>query len=119
MRRRWTEPAADEARAEDLCPLCRRPIPKGARASRHHLVPKLKGGARLPTVRLHQICHSTIHALFTEAELARRLHDVDALRADPALAGFLAWIAGKPADFHAPTSMTSGRRALKRARGRR
>ncbi len=119
MRRRWTEPAADEARAEDICPLCRRPIPEGARASRHHLVPKLKGGARLPTVRLHQICHSTIHALFTEAELARRLHDVDALRADSALAGFLAWIAGKPADFHAPTSMTSGRRALKRARGRR
>lgn len=76
-------------------------------------MPKLKGGARLPTVRLHQICHSTIHALFSEADLARRLHDVEALRADPALAGFLAWIAGKPDDFHAPTAMTSGRRALR------
>ena len=115
MRRRWSDGAVDEA-AADACPLCGRTIPKGARASRHHLVPKLKGGARLPTVRLHQICHSTIHALFSEAELARRLHDIDALRSDPALAPFLAWITGKPDDFHAPTAMASGRRALKRPR---
>ncbi len=88
---------------DPLCPLCDRPIPPHARQSRHHLVPKLKGGARLPTVRLHQICHAAIHARFSEAELARRLHDIAALRAEPELAAFLAWLRDKPADFHAPT----------------
>ena len=104
---------------EALCPLCERPIPVGAKASRHHLVPKLKGGSRLGTVLLHQICHSTIHALFSEAELARRLHDVEALRADPALQPFLAWIADKPPFFHARTAPSGGTRRDRRGASRR
>ncbi len=86
-----------------VCPLCERPIPPGAKASRHHLTPRLKGGAKRPTVRLHQICHSAIHARYREAELARRLADVDSLRREPGLAEFLAWVRTKPDDFHAPT----------------
>ena len=93
-----------------VCPLCDRPIPPHARSSRHHLVPKLKGGARLGTVLLHQVCHSAIHARFSEAELARRLADVASLRADPALAEFLAWVRSKPDDFHAPTRRARVRR---------
>jgi 5-methylcytosine-specific restriction enzyme A len=79
-------------------------------------VPKLKGGARLGTVHLHQLCHSAIHARFSEAEIARRLADVESLKADPALAEFLAWIRTKPDGFHAPTRLTRDRRE---ARGRR
>ncbi len=93
-----------------LCPLCDRAIPAGARSSRHHLVPKLKGGAKLGTVDLHQICHSAIHARFSETEIARRLADVASLKADPALAEFLAWVRTKPDDFHAPTRLTRDRR---------
>lgn len=100
--------------SDDVCGLCRRRIPPGARASRHHLVPKLKGGAHLPTVRLHQICHSAIHARWSEAELARRLADLDALRAEPALAPFLDWVRTKPDDFYAPTRMTGERRSARR-----
>ena len=48
-----------------------RPIPPHAKSSLHHLTPKLKGGARAGTVRLHQICHSAIHARFSEAEIAQ------------------------------------------------
>jgi hypothetical protein len=95
---------------DDLCPLCLRPIPPGARASRHHLTPRLKGGAHGPTVRLHQICHSAIHARFTEAELARRLADIRRLRTAPELAGFLAWVSRRPPGFHAPTHHTGGGR---------
>jgi hypothetical protein len=95
----------------DLCPLCERPIPPRAKASRHHLVPKLKGGAKQPTVRLHQICHSAIHARFSEAELARRLSDPESLKAEPELARFLDWVRTKPDDFHAPTRTTAKRRA--------
>ena len=105
-------------KADPICPLCDRPIPPGATSSRHHLVPKLKGGARHGTVQLHQICHSAIHARFSEAEIARRLPDIDSLKGDPALAGFLAWVRTKPDDFHAPTRLTRDRRAGRAARRR-
>lgn len=52
---------------------------------------------------VHPICHRTIHATLTNAELARVYADPTALRAHPAIARFLAWIADKPLDFHAPT----------------
>jgi len=79
--------------ATPICPLCGRPIPHEARQSLHHLVPKLKGGKGGETVRLHQICHTEIHATLTEAELARAYHTVAALRAHPRLARFIAWVA--------------------------
>ena len=98
-------PEQEEAR----CALCGRVIPPGARSSLHHLVPKLKGGAHLGTVRLHQVCHSAIHARYTEAEIARRLPNPAALRDDPELARFVDWVRTKPDDFHAPTRQARGR----------
>jgi len=112
-------PAAEpepKARAGETCPLCERPIPPHARASRHHLTPKLKGGRHGGTVRLHQICHSAIHARYSEAEIARRLADVESLREDPDLARFVAWVRAKPPDFYARTRLTNGRRAARRER---
>jgi 5-methylcytosine-specific restriction protein A len=91
-------------------------IPRHARSSRHHLTPKLKGGARLPTVLLHQICHSAIHARFSETELARQLNDVGKLKEHPSMTEFLAWVRGKPADFHAPTRLTNARTQARRQR---
>jgi 5-methylcytosine-specific restriction enzyme A len=99
-----------------VCVLCDRPIPPQARASRHHLTPRLKGGAKLGTVLLHQICHSAVHARFCEAELARRYSTVEALKAAPELAEFLRWVQTKPADFHAPTKATRSLGAADRAR---
>lgn len=96
------------------CPLCDRPIPPEARSSRHHLVPRLKGGTHLGTARLHQICHSAIHARFTEAEIARRLSDIESLRAEPEIARFLAWVRTRPDGFHAPTRQARSRRAKRR-----
>ncbi|MET0429341.1 MAG: restriction endonuclease [Microvirga sp.] len=96
-----------------VCPLCERPIPPHARSSRHHLTPKLKGGTHQGTVRLHQICHSAIHARFSEAEIARRLNDIERLRSDPMMRPFLAWIRGKPDDFHARTRATRSRASAK------
>lgn len=94
-----------------LCVLCDRPIPPTAKSSLHHLIPKLKGGARGETVRLHQVCHSAIHARYTEAEIARHLADPQSLRDDPELARFIAWVRTKPDDFHAPTHRARGRTA--------
>lgn len=102
--------AERDSGAAQVCALCLRPIPAGARASVHHLVPRLKGGARGPTALLHQICHDEIHARLSEAEIAREAASPEALRAHPALADFLAWIAKRPPDFHGRTLPSKRRR---------
>ena len=81
------------------CALCARPL--GRKIERHHLVPRLKGGRE--TVPLHPICHRKIHSLYPEAELARRLNSIAALRAQPEIRRFIGWLQNKPADFYAPT----------------
>ena len=117
---RWRDDDPDthgpKPEAVPVCPLCERPIPRHARQSLHHLTPKLKGGTHGATVRLHQICHSAIHARYSEAEIARRLADVEALRADPEIARFLDWVRGKPDDFYVPTRRTRERRGDGKAR---
>ncbi len=90
--------ARAEVPAPARCALCERPL--GTRTEWHHVVPKSQGGTG--TVPLHPICHRTIHAAADNATLAR-LGTIDAVRALPAVARFVGWVAGKPADFHAPT----------------
>ncbi len=85
--------------AHDGCWLCRRPL--GTRVEQHHPVPRAKGGRTV--VVLHPICHRAIHANFTNAQLARIGANREAMLANGDLAAFLAWVAGKPPDFHAPT----------------
>jgi len=67
----------------------------------HHPVPKSKKGRG--TVPVHPICHKTIHANFTNAELALIGDDPERIRANDAVAKFVTWVVGKPPDFHAPT----------------
>lgn len=91
------------------CPLCGRPIPPGGQ-SLHHLVPRLKGGKKGPTVLLHTICHKEIHATLTEAELARDYDTVEALKAHPRLSKFLDWVAKRPPEFRSRVPGRRGRR---------
>lgn len=81
------------------CWLCGRAL--GRKVEWHHPVPKSRGGRAVEAV--HPVCHRTIHATLTNAELARAYADPAILRAHPAMARFLGWIADKPPDFHAPT----------------
>jgi hypothetical protein len=67
----------------------------------HHTVPKARKGRE--TVPVHPICHRTIHAHVSNAELARMRGSRAALLEVAAIARFVAWVADKPADFHAPT----------------
>ncbi len=94
--------------AEVVCPLCDRPIPAALRDA-HHLVPKSRGGVQ--TTFLHRICHRQLHALLTETELARQYATVEALRAHPELARFLAWVRHKPDDFDERTRKSARLRA--------
>ena len=71
-----------------ICPLCGRGIPEHLE-SRHHLTPKLKGGTRGPVAILHTICHSKIHSLFSEAELAKDYATVEKLLQHEEIARFV------------------------------
>jgi 5-methylcytosine-specific restriction endonuclease McrA len=86
------------------CALCARPL--GARVEWHHVVPASEGGRE--TVPVHPICHRTIHATVSNGALARVYPTLDALREREDVARFLAWIADKPPDFHAPTRRGRG-----------
>lgn len=87
------------------CWLCARPL--GRQVEWHHPLPKSRGGR--DTVPIHPICHRTIHATLSNAELGRG-SDASTLRANREIARFLSWIASKPADFYARTQPRSDRR---------
>ena len=93
------DPAGAATRPPLDCALCARPL--GRRVEWHHVIPKSQGGRE--TVPLHPICHRAIHTALPNKVLARTYPTLDALRGHEAIARFLAWVAGKPPDFHAPT----------------
>ena len=84
--------------SSERCWLCERPL--GHVVQWHHPVPKARKGREV--VPVHPICHKTIHAHFTNAELARIGADRAELLAREAMARFVGWVAGKPPNFNAP-----------------
>ena len=102
-KRHWenTDDGAEEAPKEVvLCWLCERPM--GSQMVWHHPVPKSRGGK--DTVPIHPICQNALQTNFTNSELARIGMDVEFLRRAEPVAKFIAWVAGKDADFNAPTA---------------
>ena len=81
------------------CWLCGRRL--GRVVEYHHPRPKSRGGRG--TVPIHPICHRTLHHFFSNAELALFGGSLAMVSADPRIGRFLAWIANKDPDFHAPT----------------
>lgn len=85
--------------ADPLCPLCGRRLGEDeAWVDRHHLVPRSEGGTE--SFAIHRVCHSKIHSLFSEKELARLYDTWDALRAHPEIARFVAWVRKQPIVTH-------------------
>src|SRR4051812_33587590 len=75
------------------CALCEREV---SRVTRHHLVPKQEGGRYGETVDLCSACHKTLHSFFTNRTLSKELRTVEALREDPEIARYLAWVRKQP-----------------------
>ncbi|MFP4606719.1 MAG: hypothetical protein ACLFP7_03770 [Thiohalospira sp.] len=103
------EPSAQETPGEaGPCALCGR---SGPRLTVHHLIPRAlhrrkwvrrRYGSAEPKRRILHVCrpcHSHIHAVLSEAELARDYNTAEALLGHPEIQRFTAWIADKPADF--------------------
>lgn len=94
-------PAAD-------CPLCGRPLVPGPSVDEHHLVPKSRRGR--DKFLVHRVCHTKIHATLSEKELADHYNTWEALRAQPEIAAFIAWVRKKPPEFMARNVKTKAMR---------
>ena len=70
------------------CELCLR---ESERFTIHHLVPRARGGRFGPKARLCPTCHRQLHALFSETTLAKELHSIELIRANPHMSDFLRW----------------------------
>ena len=88
-RRPKTAPPEAPLPTETRCQLCERLV---QRTSRHHLIPREEGGRYGPTVDLCQPCHSSVHLLLTNRQLARQYHTVEELRQAEELQKYLHWI---------------------------
>lgn len=91
---------ASDARSDPECPLCGRAV---ARLTKHHLVPRTRGGRDGPTARICADCHDAIHELFSNKELAERLATLEALRAEERFARHLRWLSRQRPDRRFPT----------------
>src|SRR5262245_51938663 len=90
-------PDAESPPAQPHCPLCGRLMVLGPSADEHHLVPKSKRGR--DKFLVHRVCHTKIHATLTEKELADSYHTWEALREQPEIAAFIAWVQKKPPEY--------------------
>ena len=70
---------------------------EGPSVDRHHLVPKSLGGAE--TITLHRVCHTKIHSVLTEAELAAGYATLESLRAHDAIVKFVTWVRKQPPEY--------------------
>lgn len=93
----------------ELCPLCNR-IMDADDADRHHPIPVHKGGAKGPTVMIHRFCHTKIHSIFKNSELAKKYNTIEALQAHEEMARFITWVQDKPSSFYMKNAETKDRR---------
>src|SRR6476661_2590321 len=73
------------------CSLCDRSFPQ-RQLTKHHCLPKQKGGTMDDVELLCSQCHSMVHATYTNATLAAQYPTIDKLRAAPELSKFLKWV---------------------------
>lgn len=95
----------------NTCELCGR---NEVEVTVHHLTPRERGGAFMPTASLCIPCHKQIHALFTNEELATGLNSIELLRLHPELQKFLKWIKKQPSTRLPRISKSNARKREKR-----
>jgi 5-methylcytosine-specific restriction endonuclease McrA len=74
-----------------ICALCGREVDV---LTEHHLKPRsrLKKKETTQIIKICSACHRQLHALFTNAELAKGFDSVERLRDEPRMAKFLDWV---------------------------
>ena len=69
------------------CPICKREVDE---LSYHHMIPKSQGGKE--TTGICKDCHKSIHAFFTNKELAAVYHTVEALLGHEKFGSHIKWL---------------------------
>jgi 5-methylcytosine-specific restriction protein A len=77
------------------CSLCGRPFDR-RQLTKHHCLPRQKGGTQEHVELLCRQCHGMVHATYTNVTLANVYPTIEQLRAAPELAGFLRWVRKQP-----------------------
>jgi hypothetical protein len=77
------------------CCLCGRPFQR-SQLTKHHCLPRQKGGTKDHVELLCRQCHGMVHATYTNATLANVYPTIEQLRSAPELAGFLRWVRKQP-----------------------
>jgi hypothetical protein len=77
------------------CALCGRPFDV-RQLTKHHCLPREKGGTREHVERVCAQCHGMVHATYTNATLAAVYPTIEDLRRAPELAAFLRWVRKQP-----------------------
>jgi hypothetical protein len=77
------------------CCLCGRPFSR-AQLTRHHCLPREKGGTSEDVELLCPQCHSMVHATYTNRTLASLYPTLGELRRAPELQPFLRWVRKQP-----------------------
>ena len=88
----------EDIQSETNCPLCGRPLAEPT--SRHHLLPPSKGGKGTPTLLMHKICHSKIHAVLSERELMSFYNTIELIQGHEEIAKFIKWVSKKDPEFY-------------------
>ncbi|MCI0700329.1 MAG: HNH endonuclease [Planctomycetia bacterium] len=77
------------------CGLCGRGFSKSD-LTKHHCLPKAKGGTSEEVSMICSQCHGMVHATFTNATLAAVYPTIEELRRAPELTAFLKWVRKQP-----------------------
>lgn len=77
------------------CSLCGRPFTR-TQLTRHHCLPREKGGTAEDVELLCSQCHSMVHATYTNRTLAGLYPTIADLRKAPELEKFLRWVRKQP-----------------------
>jgi len=95
------------------CSLCERDVPRHL-ITLHHLKPKEKGGRPEHRTPLCRPCHKQLHALFSNAKLAKSFDRIELLKTAPELQTFLGWIRKQKPDRNFRTVPANGHPRRKR-----
>lgn len=77
------------------CSLCGRPFaPRDL--TRHHCLPKSRGGTTDDVALLCPQCHGMVHSTYTNRTLETKFPTIAQLRAAPELEPFLRWVRKQP-----------------------
>jgi hypothetical protein len=90
------------------CSLCERPFPR-ERLTRHHCLPRSRGGTSEDIALLCPQCHGMVHATYTNGTLAVLYPTAAKLREAPELEPFLRWVRKQP-----PSSRSRNRKRRQR-----